>query len=83
MGEFMVLRGSLLLPVLVRELGSAPRKHGVAVCFLGRRGLRAGFRLKVSSGKGGRKPAGSRSRWGDVPKVKLRLRASKPEQRLG
>ena len=82
-GEFMVLRSSHLLPVLVCELGGAPRKYGVAFCFLGRRGLRAGFRLKVSSGKGGRKPVGSRSRWGDMLKVKLRLRASKPERRLG
>lgn len=82
-GEFVVLRSSHLLPALVCELGGAPRKYGVAFCFLGRRGLRAGFRLKVLSGKGGRKPAGSRSWWGDVPKVKLRSRASKHERRLG
>lgn len=82
-GEFMVLRSSHLLPVLMCELGGAPRKYGVAFCFLGRRGLGAGFRLKVSSGEGGRKPVASRSRWGDVRKVILWLRASKPERRLG
>lgn len=55
----------------------------MAFCVLSRRGLHAEFRLKVSHGKGGRKPVGSRSWWGDVPKMKLQLRASKPEQRFG
>lgn len=81
-GEFVVL-GSHLLPVQVCVLDGALRKYCLAFCFPVRRGLCTGFRLKVSSGKGGRKPVGSRSRWGDMPKVKLWLRATKPEQRLG
>lgn len=82
-GEFWWFGEVLPYSLCWCEFSGVLRKYDAEFCFLGRRGLCAGLRLKVSSGKGGRKPVGSKSWWGDTLKVKLRLRASNPKWSLG